>query len=153
MLKFDGYTYPDKDMETKTGIKFSLDIPIDKGIAKLNITALSAGSSNVKLKAAAEANNAVQAVVNGSDFEVETENGESLSDVAKRSSLELLIDHVVISWDTDLTVGGQAIEPTRANFIDIMMVEEWAQLFPQLTAKVTNLGNFKKIVEEATTKK
>lgn len=154
MLKFDGYTPPDKDLETKTGIKFTLEIPIDKGLrAALNITAISAGRANVKLKAAAENNAAVMAVVNSTDLDIDTENNESKDTVAMRSSIELLIDHVVIAWDTDLTVDGKAIESTRENFIEILMVEEWLHLFTQLTAKVTNISNFKIVAEETTTKK
>lgn len=151
-MQIEGYTPPDAEIQTKVGIKLIYTVKLDSTSETFEFHVLSAGRANTALKIAADKKANVRAL----SKQTGVSDGDEGSDIATvRDAVELLHDHVVLSWSTTLKLKGQKnpIKPTRDNFIALLTMEKFEGVFVKLTADTTDLSKFTKEVEEEDAKK
>jgi len=67
---------------------------------------------------------------------------------AERRFLGLVYDHGVIEWSTTLKSGGKPIEPSRQNFIDLMMSDACQKIALVLFQDLADSRNFRPVDPE-----
>lgn len=139
-LKIDGYKPADKKIATELGTTFHYPTPygditmIAKMTGKDNKPFVRA-FSKLQRRHTTEENRGVD--------NVERQN---------RDYAECYHDHVVMRWSTTVKSDGKELEPTRENFIDLMVSDALSYVFVEFMKDVAKAENFRAVEEDVAAK-
>lgn len=145
-MKIKGYTPPDAKIATETGVAFSYPAEVED--YEGNVTEYSfdfvakySGTENKSFQRAAEKLRHKGEIRKKTNYKQTTEE-------ALREMLGLWYDHIVVSWSTSVIDGdGNAIEPNRENFIDLLSMDLFVGVYLALQSDCGTYSKFSKKVE------
>lgn len=136
-MKIDGYTPVDKTVALEQGVSF--DYKLDFGTVTIRSRTLNM-RDNPQFAMAFKMHQ---------DWAQRRQSLSKTTDQeAERRFLGILYDHGVISWETTITSGGNRIEPTRQNFIDMMMSDACQRVAVVYFADAVDERNFRPVDRE-----
>jgi len=124
-MKIKGYTPADEEIGQETGVEVEYFTEFGRVFVRIKHT----GSDNVSFTKAADKHVRRESVREKTGFKLpKTE--------AQAETAALYFDHAIISWRTDVVDedvdGSNPIEPTRANFIELMSLEYFDVVLAEL---------------------
>lgn len=138
-MKIDGYTPVNPKVASEIGVE--LEYPTKQG--KFNIRAKMAGDENSQYEKAMAKYNVEVALRKKAGIELNAED-------EYKEILAIWYDTVIINWTTTVKSEGQAVQPTKENFISLMLMPPFRGVYLLFTEDASNYQNFNsEVIEEA----
>lgn len=140
-MKIDGYVEADENLALKKGALLKYKTRY--------------GMLEARVKHTGTINKAFQEGLAKHQMHVKTsqQHGYKLSAEEEFELLvELYLDHVILSWSTEIKSDGKPIEATNANFIELMKNDQLSRIFLTIMEDAQNMDLFTRLEEEKTAK-
>lgn len=136
-MKIDGYVKPDADISLKQGVSFTYPTPY----GDITIRSKMAGRDNVPFKLA---------MANFDSWQTRRRSlkAGSNDDEADEKLLGIVYDNLVIAWETSIRTDGNPIEPTRANFIELLKSQAVSNVFGVYMTDAADAEQFRPTAKE-----